>query len=177
MRLERSFFIRDCLDVAPELVGKLLVRRLPGGNVISLRIDETEAYRGEEDTACHAHKGRTKRTETLYREGSAIYVYLCYGIHWLLNIVTGEADKPQAVLIRSALGFSGPGKLTKKLLIDGSFNGLDITECEDIWIEDDGDRFEIIADTRVGIGYADSEDREKLWRYRAGNLIENNHVN
>jgi DNA-3-methyladenine glycosylase len=171
MRLEKDFFTRDCLEVAPELVGKILVRRLPDGSLISLRIDETEAYRGEEDTACHAHKGRTKRTETLYREGSAIYVYLCYGIHWLLNIVTGEEGVPQAVLIRSAVGFPGPGRLTKQLGIDGGYNGLDIVTCEDFWIEDDGARFRITADKRVGIAYADREDQEKLWRYKAGGRI------
>ena len=81
MRLDRDFFLRDALDVAPELIGKTLVRRLPDGNDIRLIITETEVYRGEEDSACHAHRGRTKRTEMLYRAGGAVYVYLCYGIH------------------------------------------------------------------------------------------------
>ena len=167
MRLENNFFKRDCLEVAPQLVGKLLLRRLPDGTIMKLRINETEAYRGETDTACHANKGRTKRTNVLYREGSTIYVYLCYGIHWLLNFVTGEKDHPQAVLVRSTFEAPGPGRLTKKLLIDGSFNGLDITDCENLWIEDDGTAFKITTDTRVGIDYALPEDREKLWRFKA----------
>ena len=92
MRLGEEFFHRDCLVAAPELVGKVLVRSFGDGRQERLRILETEAYRGEEDTACHAHKGRTKRTEVLYREHGRIYVYLCYGIHWLLNFVTGDKE-------------------------------------------------------------------------------------
>ena len=112
MRLTEEFFHRDCLEVAPALVGKVLVRQLEDGSQIRLRISETEAYRGETDTACHAHKGRTKRTEVLYQEAGQIYVYLCYGLHWLLNFVTGEKEQPQAVLIRACVGAEGPGILT-----------------------------------------------------------------
>ena len=110
MILEKSFFERDVLEVAPELVGKILVTNIDGVER-RLMITETEAYRGEEDTACHASKGRTNRTDVLYREAGTIYVYLCYGMHWLINIVTGEKDEPQAVLIRACEGnFNGPGK-------------------------------------------------------------------
>ena len=108
MRLGSGFFSRDALDVAPELLGKALVRSYPDGSERRLLITETEVYRGEEDTACHAHRGRTKRTEMLYRPGGAVYVYLCYGIHWLLNVITGPEDFPQGVLIRACLGFEGP---------------------------------------------------------------------
>ena len=76
-RLDEAFFHRDCLEVAPDLVGKILVRRLPDGTILRERIAETEAYRGTEDLACHASKGRTPRTEMLYRESGVIYVYLC----------------------------------------------------------------------------------------------------
>lgn len=171
MRLDADFFHRDCLDVAPELVGKILVRRFDGGERLRVRISETEAYRGQEDTACHAHKGRTKRTDLLYRKSGTIYVYLCYGIHWLVNIVTGEVDQPQAILLRAGIDCSGPGKLSKRLGIDGSFNGLDITDCAGLWIEDDGARFEILRDTRVGIAYADEVDRARLWRYKLGTQL------
>ena len=98
---DREFFRRDVLCVAPDLVGRILVRRLPDGTLLRARITETEAYRGEQDTACHASRGRTQRTEVLYHDGGTIYVYLCYGMHWMLNIVTGHADEPQAVLIRA----------------------------------------------------------------------------
>lgn len=168
MKLDRDFFMRDALDVAPELVGKVLVRTLPEGEELRLVITETEAYRGEEDTACHAHKGRTKRTEMLYRSGGTVYVYLCYGVHWLLNVITGPEDFPQGVLIRACEGFEGPGKLTKKLGITGEFNGIDIVTSELLRIEDEGGSVDIITDKRVGIAYADEVDRERLWRFKRG---------
>lgn len=166
MRLAEEFFRRDCLEVAPALVGKVLVRRLEDGTQIRLRISETEAYCGEEDTACHAHKGRTKRTEVLYQEAGRIYVYLCYGMHWLLNFVTGEKDRPQAVLIRACEEAKGPGKLTKKLMVDGHFNNTSVFEQKELWVEDDGKRYTLETDTRVGIGYASKEDQERLWRFK-----------
>ena len=169
MKLERRFFARDVLEVAPELVGKLLVHKTPQG-ISRLRITETEAYRGETDTACHASHGRTKRSEVLYMEPGTIYVYLCYGIHWLINIVTGRVDQPQAVLIRACETAPGPGRLTRALGIDGRFNRGDITKDPRLWIEDDGLRCSILTDTRVGIAYAAKEDQEKLWRCKMGGL-------
>lgn len=164
MKLSYSFFNRSCLEVSKDLVGKVLVRKTDSGE-IRLRITETESYMGESDTACHAHKGRTKRTEVMYMKAGTIYVYLCYGMHWLLNIVTGDVDDPQAVLIRACEDFEGPAKLTKKLMINGDFNRGDITKCDDLYIEDDGFRCEVITDTRVGINYAAEEDRLKPWRF------------
>lgn len=161
MRLNSDFFHRPCLEVAEELVGKVLVC----GDK-KLRISETEAYCGESDTACHAHKGRTKRTEVLYAEAGTIYVYLCYGIHWLLNIVTGEENEPEAVLIRACCEAAGPGKLTKALGITGEFNRQHICRQEELYIEDDGFRCEITTDKRIGIGYASQEDQDKLWRFK-----------
>lgn len=168
MKLTESFFSRDVLQVAPELVGKLLVRRLPDGSLKRLRITETEAYRGEEDTACHARHGRTKRTQTLYHPGGTIYVYLCYGMHWLVNIVTGAEEFPQAALIRACEEAQGPGRLTKALAIDGQFNGSNICLDPNLWIEDDGNQVNIIYNKRVGISYASKEDQERLWRFKKG---------
>ena len=129
----------------------------------------TYDYRGVQDTACHACHGRTKRTEVLYHDGGTIYVYLCYGMHWMLNIVTGHVDEPQAVLIRAcADGANGPGKLTRRLQIDKAFNDGDITTCPELWIEDDGRHFALETDTRVGIGYAAPEDQARLWRWKCG---------
>ena len=164
MRLDYDFFHRPCLTVAEALVGKVLVHRLPDGTELRLRISETEAYCGEEDTACHAHKGRTKRTEVLYATAGTIYIYLCYGIHWLLNIVTSDAEDPQAVLIRACVDASGPGKLTKALRITGELNWGSILGDE-LWIEDDGFACKVITDKRVGIGYASQEDQDRLWRF------------
>ena len=161
MRLTYEFYHRPCLEVARDLVGKVLVHQ---GQ--RLRISETEAYCGEADTACHAHKGRTKRTEVLYADAGTIYVYLCYGVHWLLNIITGDMDDPQGVLIRACADAEGPGKLTKKLGITGELNRKSAVTSEELWIEDDGFRCEIALDKRVGIGYASQEDQDRLWRFK-----------
>ena len=143
MKLEYGFYHRPCLEVAKDLVGKLLVH-----NGKRLRISETEAYCGEMDTACHAHKGRTKRTEVMYMAAGTVYIYLCYGMHWLLNIVTGEEDKPEAVLIRACAEANGPAKLTKALGITGELNRQEITG-DQLWIEDDGFACEVKTDKRV----------------------------
>ena len=165
MKLPYSFYHRPCLDVARNLVGKVLVHRVDGQEY-RLRITETEAYCGESDTACHAHKGRTKRTEVMYMEAGTIYIYLCYGVHWMLNIVTGEIDQPEAVLIRACEGkMNGPGKLTKALKITGALNRGSILG-DALWIEDDGFSCAVATDTRVGIGYASEEDQSRLWRFK-----------
>ena len=150
--------------MAQELVGKILAHRLSDGTILRLRISETEAYCGEDDTACHAHKGRTKRTEVMYMHAGTIYIYLCYGVHWLLNIVTGDAEDPQAVLIRACVDASGPGKLTKTLQITGNLNRGNVFG-EELWVEDDGFYCQVTTGKRVGIGYASQEDQDKPWRF------------
>ncbi len=164
MRLGKDWYRQEAVTAAPALIGKLLCRKTDQG-ITKLRITETEAYYGQEDTACHAHKGRTKRTEILYCEGGAAYVYLCYGIHELFNVVTGELDHPQAVLIRGVEGYNGPGKLTKALTITREHNGEDLSTSERLWIEDDGFICDYAATKRIGIDYATPEYRDKLWRY------------
>ena len=160
-RLDYDFFHRHALEVAPELVGKLLIC-----NGKALRISETEAYCGEADTACHAHRGRTKRTQVLYMDAGTIYVYLCYGVHWLMNVITADVDDPQGVLIRACVDAPGPGKLTKASGITGAHNRLDATVSEEIFFADDGFRCEVETDRRVGIGYASRQDQDRLWRFK-----------
>ena len=160
-RLGFDFFHRPCLEVARDLVGKVLVH-----NGQRLRISETEAYCGETDTACHASRGRTKRTEVMYMEAGTVYIYLCYGMHWMLNLVTGEKEQPEAVLIRACVEAPGPGRLTKTLGITGQQNRDNVVTSETIWVEDDGFSCGIALDKRVGIGYASQEDQDKLWRFR-----------
>lgn len=164
-KLEYDFYHRDCLDVAKDLVGKLITRTSENGETVTLRITEAEAYRGEEDTACHASKGRTPRTELLYAKAGTIYVYLCYGMHWLMNVITGEEEQPQGVLIRACEGYEGPARLTKKLSVDKSFNGQSFIDNDRIFISDDGCRPEIVCRKRVGIDYADEYYRNVLWRF------------
>jgi len=166
MVLDSSYFARPATALALDLLGKLLCRRLPDGTILRRRITQTECYFGEEDTACHAHKGRTPRTDTLYQKGGIAYVYLCYGIHSLLNVVTGAQDHPEAVLIRGVEGFSGPGRVTKAMGITCADNRLPLTEESGLWIEDDGaPQPTFAALPRVGIDYAAKEDRERPWRY------------
>ena len=162
--LGESFYRRDCLETAPELVGKILVHRLADGTELRERISETEAYRGEEDLACHASKGRTKRTETMYKEGGTVYVYLCYGMHWLVNVITGEKDKPQGVLIRCGEVHKGPARLTKYLQIDGSLNNT-LIYGGNLWIEDDGLKHGVKTAKRVGIDYAGEYWKNVEWRF------------
>ncbi|MDR3156417.1 MAG: DNA-3-methyladenine glycosylase [Lactobacillales bacterium] len=168
--LTSKFYSASAIEIAPILIGKLLCRKI-NGKIIKFRITETEVYFGESDTACHAHKGCTPRTQVMYKSGGIAYIYLCYGIHNLLNIVTGTKDHPQAVLIRGADKYNGPGKLTKALEIDRSFNDRSLIKENGLWLEDDGLTFDYIATPRIGIHYASVEDQNKLWRFIAKNSI------
>lgn len=163
-RLQSEFFLRDVLLVAPDLLGKLLVVNTSKG-MSKYCITEVEAYRGEEDRACHASKGRTDRTEIMYHSGGYIYVYLIYGMYWMLNFVTGDRDDPQAVLIRGIDGFNGPGKLTRELKIDSSYYGENLCASDRIWVEDRNHSTEIKSSKRIGIDYAGEPWVSKLWRY------------
>jgi DNA-3-methyladenine glycosylase len=164
-RLAKDFYIRDVLDIAPEMPGKFLVIRLNDGSHGRYRITEVEAYRGSEDRACHAFKGRTPRTEIMFQEGGRLYIYLIYGMYWMLNIVTGEKDNPQAVLIRGVEQYPGPGRLTKSLGIDKSYYGEDLTLSNRIWFEDAGKIHVVKSSPRIGIDYAGEFWKERPWRY------------
>ena len=164
-RLTRDFFTRDVLPVARELIGKELVVKSGKLSYKRCLITEVEAYRGEEDRACHASKGRTKRTEVMYHEGGKIYVYFVYGMYWMLNIVAGEEDNPQAVLIRGVENCNGPGRLTRHLGIDGSFYGEDLTKSDRIWIEDTGIIPDFLTGKRIGIGYSGDPWKDMPWRF------------
>ena len=163
-RLDNVTLSMSAKKLAPYLIGKLLCRNI-GGNIIKYRITETECYCGEEDTACHAHKGKTERTKVLYEKGGTSYVYLCYGIHSLFNVVSGVKGHPEAVLIRGVEGFLGPGKLTKAMKIDRALNGIDMTVSDELWIENDGFKCKYRRDKRIGIDYATPKYRDILWRY------------
>lgn len=187
MKLPLSYYSnQDVLFLARNLLGKVLFTEIDG-NITAGIIVETEAYFGILDKASHAYGGRrTDRTETLYSHGGISYVYLCYGIHHLFNVVTSIKDEPHAVLIRaieplvgkeimeirrnmpvskSAIS-SGPGSAAKALGIDRSFNQKDLGGNE-IWIEDHGIQYaldEIAATPRIGVAYA-QEDALLPWRF------------
>ena len=164
-RLPREFFIRDVLEVAPELIGKIMAVRLKHEMYGRYMVTEVEAYRGSEDKACHASKGRTARTEIMYHEGGRLYVYLVYGMYWMLNVVTGSENNPQAVLIRGVECLPGPGKLTRSLGIDRTFYGEDLIISDRIWFEESGVRPIIRTGERIGIDYAGEYWRSRPWRF------------
>lgn len=163
-RLPREFFERDVLEVAPDLLGKYLVRRFESGDIHRFQITEVEAYRGEEDKACHASKGRTKRTEVLYGDPGSIYVYLIYGMYWLLNVVTGAKGCPQAVLIRGVKEISGPGRIGKFLKLDSSFYGGSFVTGDSLWLEDSPEKPSYKVTPRIGVDYA-GEWKDMEWRF------------
>lgn len=164
-KLGEEFYIKNCTETAPLLLGKFLCRNI-NGEIIKSKITETECYFGESDTACHAHKGKTERTKTLYQQGGVAYVYLCYGIHFLFNVVTGPENMPQAILIRAVENYNGPGKLTKYLQITKTLNEENLITSEKIWIEDSGEIPKYKSYPRIGIDYATEEYKNKLWRFK-----------
>ncbi len=165
-RLKRSFFQRDVRLAADQLIGKLIVRKFENVEMESFRITEIEMYVGEEDLACHAAKGRTKRTEVMYLKGGLVYVYLIYGMYWMFNIVCGPEENPQAILVRAVENIDGPGKLGRKLRLDKSFYGEDLEQSDRIWIEHDGRRYNYTKHGRINIDYAGDTWKNKAYRYR-----------
>lgn len=175
--LHRSFFNRPTLQVAQELLGKYLVSEIQKTPVVA-RIIDVEAYIGQDDLACHASKGRTKRTEVMFGPAGFTYVYLIYGMYDLLNIVTEEIDSPAAILIRGIevhsgiaaplpMRIDGPGRLTRFLRIDRTHNEFDTTLGHTLWFEDRGDCVpanDIQALPRVGVQYAGAW-ANKPWRF------------
>lgn len=154
--LSADFYARPALVVARELLGKQLVRQT-GGVRIEGMIAETEAYIGPQDLACHAAKGHTPRTAVMFGPAGRWYVYFIYGVHWMLNVVTGDEGHPAAVLFRTVGSFNGPGKLTKAFSIDKQLNGQPALEESGLWIEDAGlkiPRSKIRRTPRIGVDYA-----------------------
>jgi DNA-3-methyladenine glycosylase len=167
--LARPFFDRPTLEVAEALLGKQLCRRLPSGKILRARITETEAYDGHEDRASHAHRGPTPRNLVMFGPPGKSYVYLCYGIHWLLNFTTREKGFPAAVLIRGIEDAPGPGRLTRRMRIDGGCNDRWLNRVSGLWVEDDGGASLPAAAVRrlprVGVDYAGPEWSAKPWRF------------
>jgi DNA-3-methyladenine glycosylase len=166
-----TFYARDTLIVARNLLGKYLVRELPQG-VRAGRLIEVEAYVGPHDRACHAYKGRTKRTEVLFRSPGLAYVYLIYGMYHCLNVVTERLNYPAAVLIRAVEDetglIDGPGRVCRAYGIDLTLNYHDLTTGQKLWLEDRGQRparAQIGSFPRIGVDYA-GEWATRPWRFR-----------
>jgi DNA-3-methyladenine glycosylase len=168
VRLGRDFYARPTLEVARDLLGCLLVHRVRGGERVG-RIVEVEAYVGEHDRACHAHRGRTRRTEPMYGPPGHAYVYLVYGMHHLLNLVTEREGFPAAVLLRAlepvaglATSASGPGRLGRAMGIDLSANRADLTH-DRLFVREGERPARVARSPRIGVAYA-GEWAKKPWR-------------
>lgn len=160
-----QFFKTDTITLAKSLIGKWIVTNI-NGEEVRAQICETEAYLGINDSACHTYKAkRTERVEPMWQDGGTIYIYLCYGLHYLLNIVSCDVDEPEAVLIRGVVGAVGPAKTTKLLNINKSLNGQSIVNNTKICIMDDGNNYKYTTATRVGIGYALLKDKNAKLRF------------
>ncbi|MBS1949946.1 MAG: DNA-3-methyladenine glycosylase II [Cytophagales bacterium] len=184
MKLELSFYQKSKVTrIAQQLLGKLLFSKI-NNCLTSGMIVETEAY-SEIEKGSHAHRGKTRRNEVMFGEGGVAYVYLCYGVHEMFNVVTNVANKADAILIRALQPMagadlmmkrmkvdsmkritSGPGKLTKAMGIGRKLNGISL-RSDEIWIEDCGVNIkpkEIVTTPRIGIDYA-GKDAQLPWRY------------
>ena len=164
--LTAAFFDRAALKVASDLIGCRL-HWSDGDQTQSHIITETEAYIGAQDLASHASKGRTKRTEAMFGPPGTLYVYFVYGMHWMLNVVTGPVGYPAAVLIRSVEGISGPGRLTRALGVTGKLNGQTAERETGLWLSEAQrpERSQIIATPRIGVAYAGGEWANKPYRF------------
>ena len=179
MIIKRNFYDHNTIKVAKELLGCFLVRKYRG-KIIRAMITETEAYRGEYDLASHASRGKTSRTEIMYGHPGRAYVYMIYGMYFMLNVVTEKKDFPAAILIRAiqtedGKRLDGPGKLTKFLHVDKSLNDCDLAKGEKLWLESassprveagrrtkDKKRPKIMKSPRIGINYA---RHSKAWKW------------
>lgn len=155
-----EFFRRPADRVARDLLGTVLVSRDRHRRLTRHPLTEVEAYLGAHDLACHGRTGPTRRNATMFGPAGRWYVYLCYGIHWMLNIVTGEPGEPAAVLVRGAGTLSGPGRLTRGLSIDGSHDGRAASPRSGLWLEAPASapwplppRW-IVRTPRIGVDYA-----------------------
>jgi len=180
-RLPRSFFTRPSPEVGPDLLGRILVRRVDDGTLLTARIVEAEAYQ-EDDPASHSYRGRTNRTEVMFGPAGHVYVYFTYGMHHCMNVVTGSTGEGSAVLLRAAeplegleemargrgtndprMLCSGPGRLCQALGIDRAENGLDLVRGRQLWLLEGTPvpPSMISVGSRVGI----TSGTERPWRF------------
>jgi DNA-3-methyladenine glycosylase len=168
--LPPAFFQRPAAKVARDLLGKHLIR-MSGAMQTTSVISETEAYEGTHDLASHSSRGRTPRTEVMFGPAGRFYVYRVYGLHWMLNIVTGEVGDAAAVLIRGIEGNSGPGRVAAALGIDGSFNGCEAAPATGLWFEEPERpprKSRISRTARIGVDYAGAIWAAKKLRFVLG---------
>ncbi len=167
MHIVKNLFEDSALNVAPKLIGCWLCRCIDR-QVLAYAITEVEVYLGPEDLASHARFGKTRRNAPMFGPSGIWYVYLCYGMHAMLNIVTDKQDCPSAILIRSVEGIQGPGRLTRQLKINTTFNGLPCDLSSNLWIDDKNKKyFSIVTTPRIGIDYSGPVWSQKKYRFLA----------
>lgn len=164
-KLTREFFARPTVEVAPDLLGMQLVRKLPSGEIVRAPIVEVEAYT-EDDPACHAFRGITERCKVMFGPPGFSYVYFIYGMYFCLNVVTELEGTPGAILIRAlgVPGGEGPGKLCRQWAIDRNHNAIDLLDPESELFLECGTKYgadQISITERIGINVA----TERLWRF------------
>lgn len=184
-RLPQNFFARPAPELAPALLGQILVRLLPDGTCLKARIVETEAYQGIDDSACHARMGRTERNAVMFGPPGHAYIYLIYGMYDMLNLVCDQEGIPAAVLIRAVEPVeglaelervrgvkgpaltNGPGRLCRALQLDRSLNGTSLFTGSPLWLEAGVplQELQIACSPRIGIDYAEPLHRDLCWRY------------
>ncbi|OHA88481.1 MAG: hypothetical protein A2653_00535 [Candidatus Zambryskibacteria bacterium RIFCSPHIGHO2_01_FULL_43_25] len=164
--LDKQFFNRKTLAVARDLLGKYLVRKT-GKKIRRYKITEVEGYVGSHDLASHSSKGKTERNEVMFGEAGRFYIYLVYGMYYMLNVVTEKKDYPSAILIRGVEGLSGPGVITRELKINKKFNGKSASRKTRLWFEDGGkiNPRKIKKTPRIGVHYAGPVWSKKPYRF------------
>lgn len=167
MRIERNFFTGAPMQVAQDLIGAYLCKKLDNGKILRTKICELELYT-EDERGCHAYnKKKTNRNDAMFMQGGITYVYLCYGLHNMLNIVIGPSDFAAAVLIRATEHpeCTGPAKLTKFLDITRDDNKTDLCDKNsNLWLEYADEKPNIKTSTRIGIDFA-MDDAKLPWRF------------
>jgi DNA-3-methyladenine glycosylase len=164
--MNEEFLSKSSILVAKDLIGVFLCRRI-NNKTYRYKITETEAYGGEKDLASHAKRGRTKSNAPMFEKAGTIYVYFTYGMHYMLNIVTGKKDRPSAVLIRGVEGIIGPGRLTRALHIDKMLNNKKLGRKTGLWLEVPKvkSKFKVVRTPRIGVDYSGPIWSKKLYRF------------
>jgi DNA-3-methyladenine glycosylase len=152
-QLPLTFFRRPAASVAREMIGATIAREDDHG-IRRFTILETEAYEGIHDLASHSSKGRTARTEVMFGPAGRFYIYRIYGLHWMLNVVTGQIDEGEAILIRGVEGIAGPGRVAAALQIKSEFQGKPATRSSGLWFESRNVPLKIQTTARIGVDYA-----------------------
>lgn len=165
VRLTSEFYDGTPIEVAQKLIGKLMCRKFDDGTILKLRIIETEAYTAPDDLANRSTKWTPEKIKASLLPKGSLYIYICYGIHMMVNVIVGQPDRHEGVLFRAIETAFGPGKVGSKLEVKKDMHGIDLSTSDIIWLEDDGVKWDYISTPRIGINYAPEPWLSKPWRF------------